>query len=142
MNGLLPPSSRLTRLTPFAAAAWIALPVATEPVNEIASTWGWSTSAAPTTSPTPCTTLKTPGGMPASTASSAINTAASGVSSVGLRTTELPAATQAIAIANTAVGPFHGVISPITPIGSRTWYTANSGGTGGIVPLSLVGQPE
>ena len=51
MNGLLPPSSSDTRLTRSAAAAWIALPVATEPVNEIASTAGWSTRAAPTTSP-------------------------------------------------------------------------------------------
>ena len=64
MNGLLPPSSSATRLTPLAAAAWIALPVATEPVNEIASTSGCSTSAWPTSLPVPCTTLNTPGGRP------------------------------------------------------------------------------
>ena len=53
MKALLPPSSSPTRLTRLAAADWIALPVATEPVNEIMSVSRESTSAAPTTSPTP-----------------------------------------------------------------------------------------
>src|SRR3954454_15792828 len=65
MNALLPPSSRPTRLTRLAAAAWIAAPVATDPVNEIASTSRASTSAAPAASPRAWTTLKTPGGGPA-----------------------------------------------------------------------------
>ncbi len=120
MNGLLPPSSRLTRFTRRAAAAWMLRPVATDPVNDRASTAGCSTSAAPAVSPRPCTTLNTPGGIPASTASSAIRTAAIGVCSAGLSTTELPAASAAATNASTAVGPFHGVIIPITPIGSRT----------------------
>ena len=51
MNGLLPPSSNDTRLTRLAAAAWMALPVATEPVKEMASTSGCSTSAWPTVCP-------------------------------------------------------------------------------------------
>ena len=141
MNGLLPPSSSDTRLTPLAAAAWIALPVATDPVNEIASTSGCSTSAWPTSLPVPCTTLKTPGGRPASRATSAISTAAIGVCSAGLRTTELPAASAAATIAKTAVGPFHGMIRPTTPIGSRTCDTLNSIGTGGMEPCSFDGQP-
>ena len=40
IDGLLPPSSRLTRFTRAAAAAWIARPVWSEPVNVIASTLG------------------------------------------------------------------------------------------------------
>ena len=65
--------------------------------------------------------MKTPGGMPASRATSPIRTAAIGVCSAGFRMTEFPAASAAATIANTAVGPFHGMIIPTTPIGSRTW---------------------
>ncbi len=121
MNGLLPPSSRLTRFTRAAAAAWMALPVATEPVNDTASMAAEVTRAAPTTSPTPWTTLKTPGGIPASSASSAMRTADMGVCSAGFSTTLLPALMAAATAANTAVGPFHGVIRPMAPIGSRCW---------------------
>ena len=141
MNGLLPPSSRLTGLTRAAAAAWIALPVATEPVNEIASTSFAATTPAPTTSPRPWTTLNTPGGIPASSASSAIRTAAIGVCSAGFITTELPAASAPATKPSVKVGPFHGVIRPTTPSGSRIAYTANSGGTAGIVPSTFDGQP-
>ncbi len=71
-----------------------------------------------------------------------MNVAAIGVCSAGLRITELPAASAAATMANTAVGPFHGMIRPTTPIGSRTWYTLNSLGTAGTAPCSLDGQPE
>ena len=74
----------------------------------IASTSGCATSAAPTVSPTPWTTLNTPGGIPASSASSATTTAVIGVCSAGLRTTLLPAQSANVAIAAAAVGPFHG----------------------------------
>ena len=74
----------------------------------IASTSGWATSAAPTVSPVPWTTLNTPGGIPASSASSATRTAVIGVCSAGLRTTLLPAQSANVAIAAAAVGPFHG----------------------------------
>ena len=120
MNGLFPPSSSCTGLTPLAAAAWIAAPVCREPVNEIMSTPGCSTSAAPA-SPSPWTMLRTPGGSPASRATSAISTAVIGVCSAGLRTTQLPAAIAAATKAKTADGPFHGTISPRTPLGSRSW---------------------
>jgi len=108
-------------LTRLAAAAWIAAPVATEPVKETASTSRAVTSAAPTVSPRPCTTLNTPGGIPASAATSAIITAAIGVCSAGFSTTQLPAARTPETNENTAVGPFHGVTSPTTPTGSRIW---------------------
>ena len=115
--------------------------MATDPVNEIASTSGCSTSACPTSWPVPCTTLNTPGGSPASIATSAISTAAIGVCSAGLRTTELPAASAAATKAKTAVGPFHGMIKPTTPMGSRTCETLNSLGTAGIEPCSFEGHP-
>ena len=99
----------------------MARPVAFEPVNVIASTSGWATRPAPTVSPTPWTTLNTPGGIPASIASSATRTAVMGVCSAGLSTTLLPAQSANVAIAAAAVGPFHGLIAPTTPSGSRTW---------------------
>ena len=48
------------------AAARRACPSATEPVNAMRSTPGWATSAAPASSPIPCTTLNAPSGSPAS----------------------------------------------------------------------------
>jgi hypothetical protein len=107
----------------------MALPVATDPVKLIASTSGAATTAAPTTSPRPWTTLNTPGGMPASIASSAIKTAAIGVCSAGFMTTLLPAASARATKPRVKGGPFHGVMRPMTPIGSRTVVTENSGGT-------------
>ena len=53
----------------------------------------------------------------------------------------MPAASAAATIANTAVGPFHGMIRPTTPMGSRTCDTLNSLGTGGMEPCSFDGQP-
>ncbi len=64
MNGALPPSSRWTRLTLFAASAWIRLPVSESPVSEMRSTSMCAAIAAPTTSPRPVTTLRTPAGNP------------------------------------------------------------------------------
>ena len=65
------------------------LPVAVEPVNMMKSTW--STSSAPA-SPRPVTTPNTPLGSPHSSSISAISSDVSGVTSEGLSTTELPAA--------------------------------------------------
>ena len=68
----------------------------------------------------PGTTLNTPSGIPASTASSAIRMAVSGDFSEGLSTNELPAAsTGPIFQAAMSSGKFHGTIAPTTPIGSR-----------------------
>ena len=70
-----------------------------------------------------------------------MSTAAIGVCSAGFRITELPAASAAATMANTAVGPFQGITSPTTPIGSRTWDTLNSTGTAGTEPWSFEGHP-
>ncbi len=67
------------------------LPVVTSPVSDTTATLGCATSDAPQCSPSPVTTLNTPGGR-MSAASSAMRRALSGVSSLGFSTTVLPAA--------------------------------------------------
>ena len=75
----LPPSSRVTRVR-LSAAAWaISLPTWVEPVKAILSTPLWLVSALPTVGPQPVRTLTTPGGKPASPASSASTRALTGV---------------------------------------------------------------
>ena len=74
------------------ASAWIFRPVSESPVRETRSMSGCAAIAAPTTSPRPVTTLKTPSGTPASFASSASRSVVRGVAVAGLRTTLLPAA--------------------------------------------------
>ncbi len=74
-----------------AADRMMILPVVTSPVSDTIRTRGWVTREAPACSPSPVTTLKTPGGR-MSVASSASFSAVRGVSSEGLSTTVLPAA--------------------------------------------------
>lgn len=64
-----------------------------EPVKETMAMSGCVISACPATGPVPVTMLMTPSGMPASWAASANITEVSGVSSDGLSTMVLPAAT-------------------------------------------------
>src|ERR1051325_10790057 len=90
--GLLPPSSSVARLLAWAAIFMIWRPTSVDPVNEILSTSGWRTSAAPAVDPPPATTLNAPGGNPASCITSAIARAVSGVSEAGFRTMVHPAA--------------------------------------------------
>ena len=120
MLGDLPPSSSVTRLSARPALAPISRPTTVEPVKAILSTPGWSTSAAPV-SPSPVTTLTTPGGMPASSASSPSRSAVSGVCSAGLSTTVHPAASAGATFqAAISSGKFQGMICPHTPTGSRS----------------------
>ena len=74
-----------------AAVFAMILPVATSPVSDTIATSGCDTSAAPVFSPSPVTTLSTPGGR-MSWVISARRNALSGVSSEGFSTTVLPAA--------------------------------------------------
>ncbi len=92
-KGALPPSSRCSRLTPAVASAATRLPTAVDPVNETIATSGWATRCSPASFPVPVTTLTTPSGIPARVAASAKRREVSGVSSAGLRTIVLPAAT-------------------------------------------------
>ena len=96
------------------------LPTSLDPVKATVRTSGCVTSEAPAVSPKPLTTLSTPGGNPASSASSAMRMAVSGVCSAGLMTTALPAARAGPSFqAEIIRGKFQGTIAPTTPKGSR-----------------------
>ena len=119
-HGDLPPSSMDRPLRWGAAAAMIACPVVVSPVNEMRGTPGCATSAAPATSPMPCTRLNTPSGRPASVMISGSRLAESGVHSAGLSTTGQPAASAGASFQVSSMnGVFHGVIRPATPAGLR-----------------------
>jgi len=120
MKGDLPPSSRVTRLSLFSwQLAWMYLPTAVDPVNVILSTSSCRISASPALLPYPGTTFKTPGGNPASIASSASFKAVKGVFSEGFNTVVHPAAVAgAILKTDISRGKFHGTMAPTTPTGS------------------------
>ncbi len=90
-----------------------------EPTKLIAFTSG-SASSASTAALSPCTTLNTPAGRPASVSHSAISSEAEGSRSEGLRMKQLP---QASATGNihmgTMAGKLKGVIPATTPRGWR-----------------------
>ena len=90
----------------------IRLPTSVDPVKQTLRTSSWVTNRSPTTDPLPGTTFSTCSGSPASTASSPIRIAVSGVSSAGLRTTVLPAASAgAKPQPAIGIGKFHGTIT-------------------------------
>ncbi len=86
--------------------------------------------------------MNTPSGMPASSASSPIRIAVSGVISAGFSTTVLPAA-RAGAKPQPAmgIGKFHGTITPTTPSGSRN-VRSTPPATGICRPKSRSGAAE
>ena len=119
--GLLPPSSRLTRLQPTAAAIMIFCPTARLPVNDSLSSIGWLIRASPVGSPGPVTTLSTGAGSPASSISAASRSTANVAYSDGLSTIVQPAARAGATFwANSGSGAFHGITAPTTPTGSRS----------------------
>ena len=90
-------------------------------MKAILSTSGCAASAAPAVGPKPGTTLKSPGGAPASAKHFASSSAVIGVSSAGFSTTVLPQAIAgAVFQAAMMSGPFHGMMPPTTPSGSRS----------------------
>ena len=89
MAGSLPPSSSTQGIICSAAATLTFRPVATDPVKTIMLT-PLRISSAPT-SPFPWTTPTRPRGRPASSSSARSFSATSGVNSLGLITTPLPA---------------------------------------------------
>ena len=122
--GLLPPSSRLTRLNPSAAACMILRPTARLPVNESLLIIGWLISASPVGSPGPVTTFSTPGGSPASSISATSRSTENVAYSDGLSTIVQPAASAGASFcADSSSGAFHGTTAPTTPTGSRSVMT-------------------
>src|SRR5262249_6966486 len=100
--------------------------IGVEPTKLTALTSGW-TSSESTASLSPCTTLNTPSGSPASASNSAILTDADGSFSDGLRMNVLPAV---IAIGNihigTMAGKLNGVMPATTPSGWRIEYASTA----------------
>ncbi len=140
--GLLPPSSRLTFLIVPAAVRMISWPVAVSPVNAILPTPGWAARPPPTIGPGPVMTLSTPGGNPASRASSPSRSAVRGEYDAGLRIAVLPAASAGPTFqAAIMIGKFQGTISPTTPIGSRHVKSKPGRVTGIVAPWILVVAP-
>ena len=142
MFGLLPPSSRLTFLIVPAASRMISWPVVVSPVNAILPTPGCAARAAPADPPGPVTTLRTPGGTPASSASSASRMAVRGVYEAGFRIAALPTASAGATFqAAIRSGKFQGTINPTTPIGSRRVRSRPGLVTGMVWPKSFVAAP-
>ena len=121
MKGALPPSSSESFFTVGAHWRIRMRPTSVEPVNDRWRTMSLSHSALPTS--TDCaasavTMLRTPAGMPARCASSALASADSGVCSAGLMMTGQPAASAGATLrVIIAIGKFHGVIAAHTPAG-------------------------
>ncbi len=92
MNGALPPSSRPSFFTPTAACSYRILPTSVEPVKPTNRTAGCAHSTLPIADELPVSTLNTPFGIPARSASAASASAVSGVSLAGFSTTVQPAA--------------------------------------------------
>src|SRR3954469_21639473 len=121
MFGDLPPSSSVEPMNRDAVEEAMRAPVAVLPVNEILARRRSSTSAAPASAPKPVTTLMTPGGKPAWSASAARRSTVAEVYSDGLMTMVLPVAREGASLLVVSVsGEFHGVMAPTTPSGSRT----------------------
>ena len=93
--------------------------IGVEPTKLTAATPGWARMAS-TASLSPCTTLNTPSGRPASASSEASSSDADGSFSEGLSTKVLP---QAMASGNihigTMAGKLNGVMPATTPSGCR-----------------------
>src|SRR6185437_2589154 len=93
--------------------------IGVEPTKDNALTSGW-TSSASTATLSPCTTLNTPSGKPASFNNSASRIDADGSRSDGFKTKVLP---HAIATGNiqhgTIIGKLNGVMPATTPSGWR-----------------------
>jgi len=116
----LAPPSAWTRL-PFAEAVeWMYLAIGVDPTKLTAFTSGWS-SRPLTATASPCRTLKTPSGRPASVKSSAMRRLTVGSFSLGLRMNVLP---QAMATGyihmGTMAGKLNGVMPATTPSAWRT----------------------
>lgn len=124
--GDLPPSSSDTGISLSAAACARVRPVFVPPVKVIFPTAGCRTIASPMTLPRPGSTESSAVGSAASVSAWWTRRprarATSGVHSAGLRTTALPAASAGASFwASLAMGEFHGVIAPTTPMGSWTF---------------------
>ena len=88
----------------------IGRPAAVEPVKVSRPTPGWRMSASPASSPSPATTLITPGGIPARATWAAQESTEHAACSAAFTTTVFPAASAAPTFADISdSGAFHGI---------------------------------
>src|ERR1700674_2829435 len=116
---------------------------ALDPTNETAFTRG-SVSRWSTVSFAPCTRFNTPGGRPASCASSTIRAAVRGTLSDGFRTKVFP---QAIAMGNIQSGTMKGKLNGVMPTQTPTGYRVDQLSTevptrSTVSPIINVGAPQ
>src|SRR5882724_7939904 len=132
--GFLPPSSSEQCLKLLAAVTPTVRPTAVDPVSDTARTSGCSVIGPPTLEPNPVTMLITPLGIPASSRVRTRLKVESGVSWAGLITQVLPQTMAGRSFHDgMAMGKFHGVIIPQTPIGERTAMANLLGSSDGVV---------
>ena len=117
--------------------------IGVDPTNETAAMSGCARIAS-TATLSPCTTLNTPSGRPASCNTSATNTEAPGSFSEGFRMNVFP---QAIALANihmgTIAGKLNGVMPATTPSGWRIEYVSTPVATcSENPPFMRLGMPQ
>src|SRR5258706_11226435 len=118
-----PPSSIVHGFMSAPAIAARCLPTGIDPVNEILRTIGELMRYVDTSLGTPHTTLRHPGGKPASWNNRAIATTALGESSGPLMMIVQPApSAETILRIAWLYGKFHGENAATTPIGSRSTY--------------------
>src|SRR5471032_515821 len=128
MNGALPPSSSDSFLMVLALCSISRRPTAVEPVKVSLRTVGLEVISPPISFGAPVTTLNTPAGTPARSASWARASAENGVASAGLSTIVHPAASAGPTLrVIIAIGKFHGVMAAQTPIGYLVTSRRRSG---------------
>ena len=94
------------------------MPISVEPVKVSLRTTGFAVISAPISTAEPVTTLKSPAGSPARSASTASAMAENGVCEAGFSTIAQPEASAGPALrVIMAFGKFHGVMAATTPIG-------------------------
>src|SRR5262245_18819509 len=120
------PPSACTRFPLLVPVVYTWRAIGVEPTKLTASTPGW-VSKPSTATASPCTTLKTPSGTPASVSSSASRIDVEGSFSLGFNTNVLPHAIAVASIHNgTITGKLNGVMPTTTPSGCRTECTSMS----------------
>src|SRR6201984_587729 len=136
MKGALPPNSKESFLIVSALCRISVRPTSVDPVKVTFRTSGLEVISPPIARELPVNTLKTPGGTPARSASTARARAENGVAMAGLTIIGQPAAKAGPAFrVIIAAGKFHGVTAAQTPIGSLTTTTRRSAhGEGTVSP--------
>src|ERR1700743_795073 len=130
----LPPISSEQCLNSGAHACAISFPTAVEPVKLITGASICEASGAPAFGPSPLTRFTHPAGVPASASVCTRWYEESGVSSAGLSTTVLPLTSAGIIFHDgIAIGKFHGVTGPATPMHWRPLIENLFGNSDGVV---------